>query len=290
MLELGLAIVYTLFIWWFTTGLVLFLDGLPPRTFRWSMAGATTLLLGSVLGLVLSSAEATVAGAYIAFTCAILVWGWLEMAYFTGLLTGPRKMPCPPGCSLWTRFRLAVGTSLYHELAIIVTGSAWLVLSSGSSNRVGAWTFLILWGMRWSTKLNVFLGVRNLNEDWLPKHLRFMKTYFGHRPMNLLFPISVTVATVIAVMLVDSAQGAAGGFERVAFCLLATLMVLAILEHWFLVVPLPSEALWSWGMQSRKSQALSGISRGPGGAGSETGPRRDRHRRLGKADPATAPV
>ncbi len=290
MLELGLAVAYTLFIWWFTTGLVLFLDGLPARTFRWSMAGASTLLLGSVLGLLMSGTEATVAGAYIAFTCAILVWGWLEMAYFTGLLTGPRKAPCPPDCSLWTRFRLAIGTSLYHELAIVVTGSAWLVLSSGSPNRVGAWTFLILWSMRWSTKLNVFLGVRNLNEDWLPKHLRFMQTYFGRRPMNLLFPVSVTVATVIATMLVDSAQSAADGYERVAFCLLTTLMVLAILEHWFLVVPLPSEALWSWGMKSRKVSAQSVAACGGAGAGSESGDRHGGHRRLGKVDPAAAPV
>ena len=28
-------------------------------------------------------------------------------------------------------------------------------------------------------------------------------------------------------------------------------MALAIVEHWFMVLPLPVELLWSWGMRSR---------------------------------------
>ena len=36
-----------------------------------------------------------------------------------------------------------------------------------------------------------------------------------------------------------------------AYTFLATLMTLAILEHWFLVLPLPSAALWSWSLHSR---------------------------------------
>ena len=30
-----------------------------------------------------------------------------------------------------------------------------------------------------------------------------------------------------------------------------TLLALAILEHWFMVLPLPANALWSWGLRSR---------------------------------------
>ena len=39
----GLPVLYALFVWWFSTGLILYLDGLPRRTFRWSMLGATVL-------------------------------------------------------------------------------------------------------------------------------------------------------------------------------------------------------------------------------------------------------
>ena len=30
---------------------------------------------------------------------------------------------------------------------------------------------------------------------------------------------------------------------------------LALLEHWFMVLPLPSEKLWDWGMRSRTPHA-----------------------------------
>jgi len=33
--------------------------------------------------------------------------------------------------------------------------------------------------------------------------------------------------------------------------LLATILTLGILEHWFLVVPLPVNAIWQWGLRSR---------------------------------------
>ena len=38
--------------------------------------------------------------------------------------------------------------------------------------------------MRQSAKLNVFLGVRNLNADFLPDHLKYLQTYFVRAPMN----------------------------------------------------------------------------------------------------------
>ena len=36
MSELALAVLFAVFIWWFSTGLVLLLDGLPHAAFRWS--------------------------------------------------------------------------------------------------------------------------------------------------------------------------------------------------------------------------------------------------------------
>ena len=40
MVEYGIPILYTLFVWWFSTGIIMFLDGLPRKTFPWSVAGA----------------------------------------------------------------------------------------------------------------------------------------------------------------------------------------------------------------------------------------------------------
>ena len=41
MAELLLPVLYTLFAWWFSTGVILYLDGLPRHTFRWTLNGAT---------------------------------------------------------------------------------------------------------------------------------------------------------------------------------------------------------------------------------------------------------
>lgn len=257
MIEYGLPVLYALGLWWFSTGLVLYLDNLPGRTFGWMMLGGTAVLAVAVFAVVVSSISTSPLAAYVAFTAGVTVWGVLEMSYFTGLVTGPRKRACPPDSTGWRRFGLAILTSLYHELAVL-TAVAFLVLSTwGEPNQVGTWTFVVLWLMRWSAKLNLFLGMPNLN-DWLPDHLAYLKTYMPRRSMNLLFPVSVTVSTVIVVLMVARALGAeTSGAETVGLILVATLLSLGILEHWFLVLPLHDEALWAWALPPREETSAS---------------------------------
>lgn len=254
MSDFGFPVLFALGLWWFSTGVVLYVDNLPGRTFRWTMLGGAAVLAVAIFGLVVSSASVSNAMNYVAFTCGVVVWGVLEMSYFTGYATGPRRIPCPEGCTEWTRFRLAIMTSLYHELAIMTTGLILIAISWGEPNKVGAWTFVVLWLMRWSAKLNLFLGVPNLNENWLPEHLRYLKTYMSKRGMNLLFPVSVTLATILVVLVVlKAASPDAGGSGAVGLTLVATLLALAILEHWLLVLPLPDEALWAWALPPRET-------------------------------------
>jgi putative photosynthetic complex assembly protein 2 len=251
--DYGLPVLYALFLWWFSTGLILYLDGLPARTFRWSMLGATALSGVALYGLARSSADPSVGGAYVAFTCGLVIWGWHEISLLMGYVTGPRRTPCPEGCGGWRHAVHATQTILYHELAIAATAAAVVALTWGGANQVGAWTFMILWGMRLSAKLNVFLGVPNLSEEFLPEQLHYLKSYLAKKPMNLLFPVSVTVSTAIAALLVRSALAAdASAFEVAGLVFLAALLALAILEHWFLVLPLPDAALWSWALRSRR--------------------------------------
>lgn len=254
MFELGFPILYTLFVWWFSTGVILYLDGLPARTHRWSFGGASLLLAAALFGLHQSSTDASVNGAYVAFTWAVAAWGWVEMSFLLGYVTGPRRTPCPPDAVGWRRFATAVEVILHHELAIVALAATVIAATWGGANQVGAWTFLVLWAMRQSAKLNLFLGVRNLNEHFLPPHLGYLQSYFRRRRMNLLFPLSVTAATALAVIIWERALAAeAGAFGTAGLALVGTLLTLAILEHWFLVLPLPSEVLWSWGLRSRTS-------------------------------------
>jgi putative photosynthetic complex assembly protein 2 len=56
-------------------------------------------------------------------------------------------------------------------------GGAWLIAAhhlGRQPNQVGTGTFAVLWVMRISAKLNLFLGVRNLSEELLPPHLAYL--------------------------------------------------------------------------------------------------------------------
>jgi putative photosynthetic complex assembly protein 2 len=257
MMRYGLPVVYALFLWWSSTGVIVYLDGLHRRTFRWTLLGATALLVAALFGLRTSLSDTSVAGAYCGFTCGLAVWGWIEVFFLMGPLTGPRKLPCPPDSTGWHRVGLAFQTILYHELAIAVAAAVVVTLSWGAPNQIATWTFLVLWAMRTSAKLNVFLGVRNLSEEFLPAHLTYLRSYLSHRPMNLLFPFCVSAATTVLISLMHRATAdSTTAFQATGTTFVAALLGLAILEHWFLVVPLPSTALWSWSLKTHAPVAV----------------------------------
>ncbi len=246
---------YCLFVWWFSTGVIVFLNNLPQRTFRWSM-GAGTIVAGIALyRLAAGSHDTSLAGAYAAFTYGVLVWGWHEMAFFMGFLTGPRKNACPAGSRGWRHFGYGVSACIDHELAILGTAVAVLWATWGAPNQVGCWTFMALWGMRQSSKLNVFLGVLNLGEAFLPPHLTYLISFMKRRRMNWLMPFSILGGLFLVALLIRRA-GLPGttAFQSVGLTCLITMLALAVLEHALLVLPLPFTALWSfWLRRSQKA-------------------------------------
>ena len=251
---------YALFVWWFSTGVIILLDNLPRRTFRWSLLGGTALFAVSLVRLHESAADTSVAGAYAAFTYAVIAWGWQEMTFFMGALTGPRRTGCPDDCTGWRRFGYGVAASLYHELAIIGTAGVIVAATWGEPNLVGLWTFLLLWAMRQSAKLNFFLGVLNLGEQFIPPHLGYLRSYIQRRPMNLLMPFSIMAGTVVTVMLaMHAAEPGVGPARLAGLAFLVTMLSLAVLEHWFLVLPLPFERLWSWVLRWRRPGLRAGL-------------------------------
>jgi putative photosynthetic complex assembly protein 2 len=257
MLQYALPVLFTLFVWWFSTGVILMLDGLPRWTFKWTMVGATVVLALSLVGLAVTAHDTRTGGAYAAFLFAILVWAWQEIAFLLGFVTGPRRTALPAGAAGWRRTWYALQTVLHHELALLVLGAAVVAVTWGGSNPTGLWTFMILWVMRQSAKLNVFLGVRNLAEDFLPAHLRYLQSYFRRRPMNSLFPVSVIGSTlcVAAVWQAAFAQGVER-FDATSLTFAGTLLTLAIVEHWFMVLPLRFERLWQWSLRGRAGAAV----------------------------------
>jgi putative photosynthetic complex assembly protein 2 len=251
-MEIGLPILFAIFLWWFSTGAILYLDGRPSRTFAVSMAAASLIALLALLAIWWTRSDSTTASAYIAFTAALLLWGWNEMAFLMGYITGTRRIPANPRSTGWQRFIEAAQTIITHEIAIAITGIAIAILCWNTANMVAFWTFLILWMMRLSTKLNIFLGAPNVADEFLPPHLAYLSSYFRRRPMNGFFPLAISLSTLITAWLIHKAIWAQGApFEATAYSLLACLMALAVLEHWLLFIPLPTSWLWRWGLKNR---------------------------------------
>jgi putative photosynthetic complex assembly protein 2 len=67
-MQYALPLAFTVLVWWASTGAILYLDGLPKRTFPYTMAGTTVVAVFAVWGLWYSSGQTTVAGAYCGFT------------------------------------------------------------------------------------------------------------------------------------------------------------------------------------------------------------------------------
>jgi putative photosynthetic complex assembly protein 2 len=242
--------------WWFATGLILLLVRRPRASHRWSLLAAAILAGGALWGLAAVSDDASAAGAYVGFACAVALWGFLELGFLTGIISGARRHGCAEGCGGWRHFGHAIEAILHHELAIIAVGASTIVVAWGAPNPIGAWTFVVLWVMRQSAKLNLFLGVRNLGEQFLPPHLDYLKSFFRRRPINLLFPLSVTAPTIVAALLARAALAPeASAFEVTGHLLVATLLALAALEHWLLVLPLSMDALWRWAMRAERRAA-----------------------------------
>jgi putative photosynthetic complex assembly protein 2 len=251
MSSLWIAAGFAIFVWWFSTGLVLLLDNLPRTTFRWSLLLSSLLAAAAIAGLVHTAGQPSLAGVYCAFTCALLVWGWHELSFLTGWVTGPSRQRLPAGVVGWPRFSAAVSAILWHELAILASGVLIIALTWGEPNQVGTITFIVLWVMRISAKLNLFLGVRNLSEDFLPTHLAYMGSFFRRRRMNGLLPLSVLGGSAGVVLLVQAARDSdATPAAAVGYTLVATLLVLAVVEHLLLVLPLQPSALWRWAMRA----------------------------------------
>ncbi len=245
-----------LFIWWFSTGLILWrvrtADNGGPDQHRLSVIfGLPLLVLGSY-GIGATLDDTTPFGTYVAFLAALAIWGWIELAFLSGIITGPVKTPCPRSISGWQRFVRAVGTLAWHECLLIgALGTLWFA-SQDAENLFALWTFGVLFFARVSAKLNLFLGVPRINTEFLPKPLSHLTSYFRHAPMNGAFPLSITILTFAVACLLDRLYLAQTPGQIAGFALLAALTTLALLEHWFMVLPLPDQKLWRWMLPAPK--------------------------------------
>jgi putative photosynthetic complex assembly protein 2 len=235
-------------LWWLFTVALLYRTGRPVGTYRATMIGLSVLAGVAVYGAIDSLDRVTVIGAYEGFVSALVIWAWHEASYFLGFLTGPRPEACPPDVSTSKRFGYGVKASLYHELAVALTGLLLWLPAIGAGNRVVAATFSVLWLMRWSAKLNIFLGVRNLHREFWPERMRYLASFASEGRRSPMMAVSLIAGLGTGAWLLS--QGiteASSRFDVTAAVLVSTLLALACIEHLFLVLRVPDEWLWKLG-------------------------------------------
>ena len=262
MTDYVLPVVIAAFLWWFSTGLVLLLDGLPRTTYRWSLVASSGLALIGLTAIAATARDTGVLGAYVAFVGSLLVWGWQELTFLTGAITGPRRQGSSARRGSRQHFTHAVAAILWHELAIAAGGLLVAAMVWHGSNAIALWTYLVLWTMRTSAKLNLFWGVRNLSEQFLPAHLSYLESFFRRRAMNAFWPVSVAAACGGLAWLISRAlDPATTAPQAVGLTLVSTLLAMAIVEHLMLVLPLDTTALWRWALRpdKRGQEFVSGL-------------------------------
>ncbi len=245
-----IAALIALFAWWFSTGAILWVvrkaDNQGSNGHFWAaMMGVP--FLGAGMWLLTQSLTATgVGGVYAAFGAALLIWGWIELAFLTGVITGPAPLDCPPGVTGFERFIRAWGTVAYHEMLLTAALLLIAYASWTATNTLAFWTFAVLYAARISAKLNLFFGVPKINVEFLPAPLSHLPTHFRTSTINAFFPVSITGLSFAVACWLERGYAAATPAEAVGFALLAALTALALLEHWLMVLRLPDEKLWRW--------------------------------------------
>ena len=257
--DATVALGFAVFIWWFSTGIVILLNRMSRSAVALSLALSSLLGLAALVGLAHTAQQTGVAGAYCAFTCALLAWGWNELSFLTGWITGPRTTALAVGTVGWPRFVQSLRAVLWHELAILLVGSAIVAITWDAPNQVGTGTYLVLWAMRTSAKLNLFFGVRNLSEEFLPGHLAYLQSFFRRRRLNAFYPFALMLAGLCLWWLVGYASSPLNSQAQVVGAVLVgTMLALAIVEHLMLVLPLDTTALWRWALRHKSAATPQG--------------------------------
>jgi putative photosynthetic complex assembly protein 2 len=234
-------------LWWSLTGAVLWAARRRPAGQRQSMGVAT---LGCLAGLVIASESAqmpSLIGSYLGFSSVLMIWCWIELAFLLGWVSGPNRLPCPPHSKGWNRLVMAVGTILHHEIALLLAGFAICLPAWNAPNTTAAQVFLVMYAMRLSTKLNLFWGVRNFYEGFLPGPTSHLSSYFRKRGLTPLFAVTAVLVSALTVLAWQQALMIQPSWAQARDAFVASLFTLSLLEHLLLVLPIRPERLWRMG-------------------------------------------
>ncbi len=252
--SLVLPFMVVIALWFVSTGLVAAIN----HRMRASYGGALFIACACALfglGLVVMTVHSNAVWAtYASFLGGLLIWSWHEISFLTGAVAGSHRDRCPEGASRWRRFGLATMALIHHEVALAMTAGLLLSLAAVTANGTGAYAFALLLIFRLSSKLNIYHGVPSFSDELLPRHLDYLKSYFGPKKLRPALLLSIALIGAIGIYFAQIALAATTAAATVQASLLGCLCLLAALEHLFLAIPFRDSALWSWALDSTSNK------------------------------------
>ncbi|WP_439896274.1 putative photosynthetic complex assembly protein PuhE [Chloroherpeton thalassium] len=234
---------YSLAIWWISTAVIIYFNFQPVVRLAFFLTSLTLAIISAFMTVKYRDDE-SIMGTYITFTGALFVWGFVEVSFYTGYIVGPPVRPLFTIGPSWEAFHKAVHRSIYHEMLIMTLGLTALWLFRKAKNKFGLYTFFILWFAHQSCKLNVFFGVSNTGSEFIPDTVSDMAQFMTVTSMNWLFPFSISLNTIVAYKFIRHVKDLAKpAWQRIGYILVGMMALLALVEHWLLVLPL-NESLW----------------------------------------------
>ena len=222
--------------WWLATGLVIAAQHDAATRLGAAIVSGALAIAGLVI-VARSRTDATPAGARRALAGAGLLWTWVTVSLYAGWLVGPAPIRPSPDAPRVVEAMLAIRALLWHELgSIVVLAAAWGLTRRGP-NRAGFHVLLAFWATTQLAKLNVFAGVANPGDRFLPPWLSFISWYVGPRRNTLLLAVSIAALAAGGYVAARKAARSRDPFARWAGAMVACMLALGALEHVFLGIP-----------------------------------------------------
>ena len=239
-------LLFALMVWFFGTAVVVWLDSRPQPSFARSYRWAGVVALVGLGAIMLSAGATDMTSVYLAFAASVAIWGWHEMGFLMGFVSGPRHLPCPPGARGWERFKLATATVIHHEIALAATVALLFAVTWGQPNQTAPLAFALLFAMRLSAKLNLFFGVPSLSDEIFPAHLAYLKSYFRKARCNWLYPFSIAFGAAATWAAWLAAEASTNPGIAASYTLVAGLAFLGVVEHLLLALPIRDAMMYRW--------------------------------------------
>jgi putative photosynthetic complex assembly protein 2 len=250
--NLVLPFAVVILLWFAGTGLVAMIHHRLRASFgRALFAACACAIIG--LSVVIATMDMLAPWAiYASFLGGLLIWSWHEISFLTGAIAGTHVRTCPADASGWQRFSLATAALIHHEVALAMTAALLLSLGAVTANATAAYAFALLFLFRLSSKLNLYCGVPNFSDELLPRHLDYLRSYFGPQRVQPLLPLSIAAITALGCYFFYAALTGDNAAAVVQAGLLACLCLLGALEHLFLALPFRDSQLWAWALDRER--------------------------------------